>query len=401
MKNLFQRSFYWYFKSQTLNLITAGMQASIVTWFVFDLTKSTTYVAMAQFSFQLFSVFSSPLAGKLNDRMSKPNIIATVSAFNSLLAFVFAYFIFQDKVTFPFLLVFYSLVGLLFGIEIVSRFSYIGETSSELKMHRNIGFAGALSNLARIAGPALGAVFVSIGGYAGCIFLHSAICMLNSFIVKALSPKKDSPAVSKAEISPETHIGFPLFMKDKKVYSLLGYLGFVAIMSFGIILHLPEMTRTFFSESTYYNYVFINLSFAIGSLVGSLMISDISDLNKLIRKMSLHVLVASVCFIVLANTTSIPVVTICLFAAGYAMTSLFPQVNSFLNKHVMKESRGKIMGIYSTATTSAAAIAVFIHGVLSETMSQSSIFTLLSLLGLMVAITYWFQFARSLASAEK
>jgi MFS family permease len=372
-----------------MSLVTAGTQASIVVWMAFDLTKSTRQVAATQLAFQCMSVVSSPLAGWLNDRFRKTSLLAITSACNAAAALLFAVVIHLGAVRPSFLLAYYSVVGLLFGLEIVGRFSYIGDVSPKPAVHRNIAYVGALSNLARVVGPLVGAGGVMLLGNTGCIGLHAVASMLNCALLMTRVPAPDARPRSDGPTGDSTR-SLAEFSRRYRVHFLLGCLSFVAILSYGVVLNLPALTTRLITGGAYPHYVALSFSFAVGSVLGTLSISNIERVHDVIKKISVHTALAGACLLGLARLSSVYVVSGLLFVAGFCMTSLFPQVNAFLNRQASPEFRGKLMGTYSIVTGSAAAAAVLVQWLLSRTLDQSSVFLLLGVSGVVAGVALSF-----------
>ena len=168
------RNFRIFWIGQTLSLIGTWMQTMGEGWLALELTNNAFLVTLVTAVGALPILALSLTAGVVADRVPKLKIVRLMQALMLVQSLTLWIVTLSGHVTIHWLLGLAALNGLFSAFEIPARQSMI----IELVNHEDLAGAIALNssgfNLARIVGPAIGAIVIANAGIAWCFAVNAA-----------------------------------------------------------------------------------------------------------------------------------------------------------------------------------------------------------------------------------
>lgn len=171
-----------FFAGQAVSLVGTWMQATAVSWLVWQLTHSAAALGtVAMFTFLPFLLLV-PVAGAWADRWDRRKLLIRLHLGSAAVALVLALLVSTDQIRIWQLYVTATLLGVTAALEMVSRPSFIGDLAGPELLRRAIGLNSALTQASRMLGPALAGAVITGLGIAAAFWLNAA-----SFLVVIVS----------------------------------------------------------------------------------------------------------------------------------------------------------------------------------------------------------------------
>jgi len=157
------------------------MQSIAQAWLITELTPDPVWlgvVAAAQFTPVLvFGLFGGILADVLPKRQA---LIGTQAAL-MVLALLQALLVAFGVMSIPLLIVLAVALGTVNAVDMPIRQSFFSEMVPREEVGRAVAFNSAMFNGARVIGPAIGGVLISVIGVAGCFAVNGASFLATLF----------------------------------------------------------------------------------------------------------------------------------------------------------------------------------------------------------------------------
>lgn len=341
-----QRNFRLFWIGQTISLVGSWMQSMAQGWLALDLTDNAFLVGLVVAAGSLPVVLLSFHAGVMVDRYERLKLVKLCQWLFVVDAGLIFAFTITGHITIEGLLLLATIHGLISAIEIPARQSLIVELAGREYLPQAIALNSSGFNLARIVGPALGALIIAKFGIAWSfavrpISLLAVIIGLSMVRLEAWKPAARLPRPSGAIRENMTYMReTPLvaaLMKLVTVYSILG-------VPYLVLMPVFARDRLGLGAS---GYGLLLASVGIGGLMGALAVAAQPGPQAGKRTMLVATLSFPALLLVLSTITRPTFAYPLLFLAGIAMIVNSAVTNSMLQHLVPDVMRGRLMAAYS------------------------------------------------------
>jgi len=174
------------FRHRNYRLFSAGQFASLCgtwmhflaqSWLVYRLTGSTVWLGIASFSANIPVLFFSPLGGLLADRLPRRRILLATQFLTMLLTLVLAALTLAGAVQVWHVLAIAVLLGCVAAFDIPARQALTADLVGKEDLLNAIALNSSMFNAARIIGPALAGLVVSLAGEGWCFLITGALVL--------------------------------------------------------------------------------------------------------------------------------------------------------------------------------------------------------------------------------
>jgi len=257
-----------------------------------------------------------------------------------------------------------SLFGLITAFDAPTRQSFVIELVGKDDLKSAIGLNSSIFNAARIIGPAIGGIFISIFGEALCFFIN-AISFTAVIIGLCLVSIENKPlTVSEDNMAKSLSQGFRYIGENKVVLFLLMIVGIISIFGMPYVILMPVFARDILKVGSRGMGFLMGMS-GLGSVFGALRIA--SGNNK--TKLNIVILGGMVCsfFIILFSFSKwfFPSL-IFLFFIGWGMITQIGMTNTFIQEVVPDALRGRVMSVFTFMLMGVAPLGNFIAGIVAH-----------------------------------
>jgi predicted MFS family arabinose efflux permease len=367
------------------------METIILGWYVLVETGSVLWLTLFGAS-QYLGTLIAPLYGVAGDRLGHKSLLLGMRASYAVFATTLLAFILSDHISPPIVLVVTLLMGLVRPSDLGVRGALIAESMPAHTLVSAMSISRTTQDSARIAGALAGASVVALFGMAAAYMIIAGF-----YIVGALLMLGDTTTVRHISLAmtPEELQGKSPWLDLKEglahtwttpILLALVSLAFLTNLSAFPLTNglMPYVARDVFHlDQTGLGYLVA--SFAVGSLLGSLLLSNVSSVMRLTRLMMASSSLWYVMLLIFAQAPSplwaIPFLIMAGVMQSFSMVSL--QIT--LLREAGQRFRGRVMGVRMMAIYSLP-LGLLAAGPLIGLMGYRGTATLYAALGLIFTL---------------
>jgi len=393
------RNYRLFFFGQLISLIGTWMQTVAQAWLVLQLAGQDADLMLGVTSALQFApvLLLSVVGGALADRLPKRNVLVVTQAVMMVLAFVLALLAFTHTVQIWHVLVLAALLGTTNAIDMPTRQAFVVEMVGKDDLMNSIALNSSVFNAARLVGPAIAGVLISLVGVVGCFFLNgvSYLGVITGLLLMRApfftnTSKQTAPAGwgTKGGFLANLGGGFRYIRQTPAVFALVMLVGAVGTFGMNFTVWMPVMARDILHVGAD-GYGLMMSTMGAGSLVAGLALAYGAKQAR--RRV---VIVAAFCFgltlLAFAWSSWFPLSLALLVAMGAAMVSFSATANTTVQMTVPDELRGRVMAVYMMVFAGTTPIGSLLAGSLAHatstpiSMAAGGAVSLLGVLG-----TWW------------
>ena len=339
------RNFRIFWIGQTLSLIGTWMQTMGEGWLALELTNNAFLVTLVTAVGALPILALSLTAGVVADRVPKLKIVRLMQALMLVQSLTLWIVTLSGHVTIHWLLGLAALNGLFSAFEIPARQSMI----IELVNHEDLAGAIALNssgfNLARIVGPAIGAIVIANAGIAWCFAVNAAsylTVLVGLFMIHQAPPLQRARRTTGGEM----RAGIRYMLQTTEVRVLMVLVTGSSVFAAPYLALMPVVARDRLGTGAG-GYGSLLTAVGIGGLAGALFLAAVGRRVRRGRLLLWASLVFGVGLVALAATRHFHSAWLILLVVGCAMILNGALANAILQAIVPDEFRGRLMAAYS------------------------------------------------------
>lgn len=344
---LTHKNYRYFWMGQCVSLIGTWTQNIGQSWLVLSLTGSPLLLGLVGTMQFLPVTFFSLFAGVLTDKFPKKKILIFTQAISMILAFILSALVFTHTVRYEYIIVLALCLGFCNTLDMPTRQAFNVEIVGKEDLMNAIALNSATFNLARIIGPAIGAIFMAYLGAGWCFLLNgfsfmAVIYGLVHIEAKEFVRKKTSERSIFKEIGDGLRYikSKPILLETLILVSIMG----VFVFNYGVLIPVFTKNVLHMQEKT---YGILMSSLGAGSLVGALLVSFKSKGGPN-RILMIGSSIAIGIMLIFTGSSNLYYFT----ALSLAITGIFNMffsttANTTLQINSKDEYRGRVMSVYS------------------------------------------------------
>ncbi|MCX2727898.1 MFS transporter [Thermomicrobium sp. 4228-Ro] len=338
------RAYRFLWLSSVLTQIGQWMLQVATAWLMLQLTDSAFWVGLLGFAGGIPFLFVAAPAGTLSERVDRRTMLLVCQGGALALSVGLAALVLAQRVS-PWLLLGATLLnGMLLAANNATRQAVIPSYVPREAVPNAVSLLSAGMNMTRIVGPSLAGPMVATLGVSGTLLLQAG-CLALALLNTGRLPR--TPQASRApESFLESLVGGIRYVRRMPVVLALLLLASVpTLLVFPYLQLLPVLAR----DVLHLGPSGLGLLYAVGgtgALAGSLFVAGFQRIRR--RGAAMVTVIVLYGFVVSLFTLVhwLPVVSLCLFAAGFLGASYMALNNALLHLAVDDEVRGRVMGLY-------------------------------------------------------
>lgn len=398
------RSFSYLWTGQLISQSGDAVFDIALLWLVLVTTGSTALVGLTQAAVIIPAVLVSPIAGVYADRVNRRTVMVVSNVFQGLVTLAVSLLYASSSLSFSLLIV---LVLLLYsGAQFYRAAS--GAMIPRLVSKEQLGAANGLFSLTQsfnqLLGYVLGGVIVLALGavvpisYDGVTFFAAAALML--FIAKAhgVPNPPDSVPVEKKSFTGDFREGLGFVRKSSIFRQLILFGLIVNFFTSGLVALLAPYAR-FWVHGNASTYGFLSAGFALGVIIGSVLVGKVNFRGYVGKLLFAGVLVLGALFALAGFVTSFAPALVVFTGMGVTLAVVNVPINSLVQTKVPNEMLGRAGAVLGASLTAAQPVASVLAGVLAEYFSIGSVIVA-SGAAVMIATVVLFPIFRELRGAS-
>jgi MFS family permease len=348
-KALSHRNYRLFFGGQGISLIGTWMQQLAMSWLVYRMTQSAFLLGVVGFLGQIPAFLLSPFAGVLIDRWNRHRILVGTQSLAMIQAFILALLTLTGTIAIWHIIILALFLGFVNAFDMPTRQAFVVdmvETGEDLG--NAIALNSFLFNGARLLGPSIGGILISVLGEGMCFLLNGI-----SFIavIAALLAMK----MTKREIrSKSSHVlqgvkeGFTYAFGFPPIRFLLLLLGLVSLTGMPYTVLMPVFAKNILRGGPHTLGFLLGAS-GVGALVGAIYLASRKSVLGLGRLITIALNIFGIGLIAFSISRTLSLSLLFLGFTGFGMMVQMASTNTVLQTIVEEDKRGRVMSLYTMA----------------------------------------------------
>ena len=326
------------------------METLILGWYVLVETRSVLLLTLFA-SLTYIGTLIAPMFGVVGDRIGHRDLLAMMRATYAVLAATLMTLALTGYLTPLYVFIIVAIMGLVRPSDLGVRGALVATIMPHDQLVGAISISRTTMDTARIAGALSGAgLFAALGigpAYMAIVGLYVVSTLLTLCVV---APPKPHPVDGAADRAPgrsplrDLKEGMAYVWTTPRMRAAV-WIAFLANLTAFPLSNglLPYIAREIYrTNQTGLGY--LSASFAVGSLVGSILLSLIGGI-RVARLMIGATVVWYVALLVFAQVRTVPAAIGCLMLAGFAQSLTMISIAVILMRTASEHFRGRVMGV--------------------------------------------------------
>jgi MFS family permease len=330
LSSLRHRDFRLLFVGTSLSHVGDFIQVMAQGWLVWTMTSSPFLLGVVGFYQAMPRLLLGAIGGAIVDRMEPRRLLVSTQILAMLQAFVFWALVYFKSIQFWHIITLVLFLGTVNSVNQTARYSLINNLVPRDDLMNAIALNSSVSNLAKILGPSLGGVLISIIGVAGCLFVNavSFLAIIGTLVIMKF-PSLSSKTGEEAPFWEEVLEGYRFLRGQRRLSSII-------LLSYGVALLGAPYSRflpVFATDVLHAGPSTFGLLLAapgIGAVVAGLGIASLVKLRRRQHFVAMSVYAFSLSLIVFSFCRSLPLSMLLLILVGASNIAIRAVANSII-----------------------------------------------------------------------
>jgi len=340
------RNFRLFFIGQAVSLIGTWMHSLAQGWLVLKLTDSAFYLSLVQAMGSLPILFLSLIGGVVADRVAKRRLLIVTQTVSMVLAFVLAILVSLEMVRVWHVLAIATLLGVVNTFDVPGRQSFIIEMVGKEDLMNGIALNSAVFNGARIIGPAIGGLMISVVGLGPLFYINAASYI--AIIIGLMMMRVEEPPVRRAPrpMLGELKEGLSYVRRAPNVSAFILMVAVTSLFAIPYIALAPVFARDVLGIGASGLGMLMG-SAGTGALAGALTLATRGKVKRQGLVAFLSATAAAGALLAFSFSRYTPLSCALLVVVGWGMITQLATVNTLIQTDVPDELRGRVMSLYT------------------------------------------------------
>lgn len=386
-RTLHQHNYRLFFIGQGISLIGSWIQTIAMSWLIYNLTKSALLMGIITFINAIPSIFVSPLAGVIVDRVNKYKMLIWLQSFFLLQALALAILTLLGVIEIWHIVVIGILTNIAAAFDMPLRQSLVIDLVDDPKDLSNaISLNSSNYNLARLLGPAVAGILIAEFGEGICFLINaiSYLAVIWALLLMNLNIP-DKPIKASQNLYKGFIEGLIYVKNNAPIKTILIFLAFISLIGIAYPLLMPIFVSEVLHDDARTLGILMSAS-GIGALIASLLLAANNDTARLPNYIYIGALIFGISFASLGFIQNQAMAIIALFSLGFGMIIGLISCNTLLQQMTDNDKRGRVMSLYAIAFVGTVPFGNLFAGATAQHIGVSHTFLLMGILLIIAAL---------------
>ena len=382
------RNYRLFFAGQGISVIGTWLTRFAIAWMAYRLTGSALILGLVGFFRQAPTSVIAPFAGVLVDRWDRHRTIIATQIAAMVQSSALAVFALTDTMTVWHLLVLGAVQAVINGFDMPARQSFLGQMIDDrADLPNAIALNSSMVNCARLVGPVVAAVLVTLWGEGVCFTIDAASYLAVIASLLMMRVVKRPVPVRNGHVLAELAEGLRYVWNLPLVRAVLLLLASSSVLAGAYGTLLPVVAATTLRGGPHTLGILMGAA-GCGALVGALYLASRSSVLGLTGVIKRCALSLGVGMIALELATSMWIAVPLLFAIGTAMMVQLAATNTLVQTLVDDKMLGRVISLYAVAFFGGAPVGALLEGTLASQIGVIHTFAIAGALCLVSALVF-------------
>jgi len=383
------RNYRLFFSGQCISVTGTWIQQVAINWLVYSLTKSALLMGVIMFAGSIPSLFLSPLAGVVVDRINKYHALIILQTLFMLEAFILAILTLTGIIQVWQIVLLSISIGITNAFDMPLRQAFVVHL---IDNNEDLGNAISLNsssmNLALLVGPAVAGTLIAAFGEGICFLINSISYI--AVIAALLAMRMKFIPIHEANgknIFQEFHEGFKCVSNSLPMRNIIIYLAIASLVGMSYIVLMPIFAKEILHGNAQ-TLGFLLSTAGVGALFGALYLAGKKSILGLEKWICAASLILGFGLVGLAFADKFLIALMLLFFIGFGMVVIIASCNMLVQNIVEDDKRGRVMSLYTMAFMGTTPIGSLFGGIIAHKIGVPHTFLLAGLIMLIGSIVF-------------
>lgn len=387
------RNFKLFFIGQSVSLLGTWIQKTAIAWLVYKLTGSPFILGLIVFVGLIPTLLLSPYVGSFIERCHKYKVMKNTQWLAALQALLLAILIYLKYYNITAIVLLSLMQGVINAFDVTCRQAMmIDLVDDKAALPNAIALNSAMTNLARVIGPALAGGLLSAFGEDFCFisnFLSFIPVLYCLYLMKLPAFIKNEEEINVLNKLKE---GFIYVKSEKRILSQLLLLSFFSLMLIPFTTLLPVLAKEVFNGNSQ-TFTIFESAVGIGALISAIYMTSLKKMEKLYNSIILSSIIMGIGLGIIAFSHTIWLASIGLVLSGLGMICQSASINTYIQLHTVPEMRSRVISYYIMAFLGMTPIGSLIIGLIAEFLNTRTVLLLEGFLGVFsLSLFVWYNY---------
>src|SRR5688572_4907055 len=343
LRSLKYRNFRLFTIGQSISVIGSWVQQVAVGWLVYRLTDSALMLGLVSFAAQGPTFVLAPLAGAIADRANKHRLLIITQTLMMVQALVLAALVLSGTIVIWHLVLLSVVLGCLSGFDIPVRQSFLVEmVDGKEDLSNAIALNSSMFNAARLVGPAIAGILITVVGEGVCILLNGLSYIAVLWALLAMRIQQPTVTSQKNAVFAQIREGFRYAFSFPPIRSVLLLVAVVSLLCVPFSVLLPIYAGRILGGDARMLGLLIS-STGAGALAAALYLASRENVRGLSKVITFSAVLFSLALLLFSYSRALWLSMMALVLAGFGMMLQMAASNTFLQTIVEDDKRGRIL----------------------------------------------------------
>ena len=346
-RSLKYRNFRLFFGGQTISLIGTWIQRIAMPWLVYDLSDSVVLLGLVGFAGQIPTFLLASFAGVIVDRHNRYRILIATQILAMLQALTLATLVFLGMIQIWHILLLSVVLGLINAFDSPARQSFMIEmVEKKADLGNAIALNSSMVNSARLLGPSIAGILISITGEATCFLINGLSYFVVIFSLLQMKIKPRKLIKQNTKVLFELKEGFKYTFGFKPIKYIILLLALVSLMGMPYVVLMPVFAKEILHGGSH-TFGFLMGASGLGALSGALYLASRRNAAGLEKLIPFSAAVFGAGLILLALSRVFWLAIVVMIGTGAGMMLVMASSNTVIQTVIDDSKRGRVMSFYA------------------------------------------------------
>ena len=363
--SLHSRNYRLYFMGQCISLTGSWMQSIALSWLVYRLTGSVLLLATVAFVTQFPSFLLAPFAGVASDRFDKHKILIITQILFMLEALTLAALVLTNSIQTWHILTLGLYIGIVTAFDSPARQSLVIELVGPKDLSNAIALNSAIFNGARLIGPSVGGILISLVGEGYCFLINgiSYIAVISALLMMRLPAFCKPPR--QAAVLAQMREGIRYVWGFLPIRTLLLLIATLSFFGMPMLVIIPAYVKDILLGDSQ-TLGFLMSSFGAGALLAALSLAARKSVLGLGKILTICIIAFSLCLVALSFVRLPSLAYVLAFPCGFGLIVAIATINTLLQTLAANDKRGRVMSFYGMFLIGMAPLGSLLHSLIAK-----------------------------------
>ena len=346
---LHHRNYRLFFSGQGLSLIGTWIQQIAMGWLVYRMTNSAFLLGLIGFSSQICIFFFSPFAGVLSDRWNRHHILIATQLLAMVQAFILTTLTLTGTITVHHIVILSLFLGFVNSFDMPNRQAFVVEL---VEKREDLGNAIALNsfmfNGARLVGPSIAGILISILGEGMCFFFNGVSFFAVIVALLAMKMTSNKRETEKTQVLKGLKEGFAYAFGFPPIRLIILFLGWISLVGMACTTLMPIFAKDILHGGSQ-TYGFLMAASGAGAVIGAIYLASRKSVLGLGRIIAITSCIFGIGLISFSLSRVLWLSLFLSLLTGFGMMVHLASSNTILQTMVDDDKRGRVMSLFSMA----------------------------------------------------